>query len=108
MSKIKEAEKIVKIMLSQLSEAQSDLIKVAGECTIQCLLCKKRSKVKSITIIQTHWYMPPSGCTGGAYWNAGELEFDCPKCGKHNRKNDRFKEFSTKYRQAFAGKIDTF
>jgi hypothetical protein len=45
--------------------------------------------VKELTYIQTHWYTEPSGCTGGDYWNQGEGQFVCPKCGEKNRLYER-------------------
>ena len=56
---------------------------------ILCQWCKRRTKVSNLTYIQTRWYTPPHGCTGGDYWNDGEGQFDCPKCGENNRLYER-------------------
>lgn len=62
--------------------------------------------VGELTYIQTHWYTSPYGCTGGDYWNQGEGQFVCPKCGELNRLYERpqvealkgsFKEIKDKY-----------
>lgn len=68
--------------VKRLRELEKQL---AAERFVQCGECKKRSKIKSVVFIQTHWYVPPRGCTEGAYWNPGEGQFICPKCGIRNR-----------------------
>jgi len=57
--------------------------------------CGKRSQVRTLTYIQTHWYTPPSGCMGGDYWNMGEGEFVCPKCRHLNREYEHPSKFHT-------------
>lgn len=52
--------------------------------TFECV-CGSKHKIKDCTAIQTHWYVPPHGCTGGDYWNEGELQIVCPDTGVHNR-----------------------
>lgn len=52
---------------------------------IKCGGCKDFHKIGNLTAIQTHWYTPPHGCTGGDYWNEGELQFICPETGIINR-----------------------
>lgn len=47
--------------------------------------CGKESRIRDVIYVQTHWYVPPSGCTEGAYWKEGEGQFDCPHCGVRNR-----------------------
>jgi Zn finger protein HypA/HybF involved in hydrogenase expression len=51
--------------------------------------CGKRSKVSTLTYIQTHWYVAPHGCTGGDYWNPDEGQFVCPHCDYVNRLYER-------------------
>ena len=51
--------------------------------------CGKKTQIMNLIYIQTHWYTAPHGCSGGDYWNAGEGQFDCPKCGYRNRLYDR-------------------
>ncbi len=52
---------------------------------IKCEACKNYHKIKDLKAIQTYWYTPPQGCTGGDYWNEGELQFVCPETGIINR-----------------------
>jgi hypothetical protein len=51
--------------------------------------CGAQLPIADIVYIQTHWYTEPSGCTGGDYWNQGEGQFVCPKCGAENRLYER-------------------
>ena len=59
--------------------------------------CGKETEIRDLVYIQTHWYVPPSGCTGGDYWNEGEGQFACPHCGRLNRLYDRPKIQELKY-----------
>ncbi|MEK6843931.1 MAG: hypothetical protein AABX83_00740 [Nanoarchaeota archaeon] len=52
---------------------------------IKCGGCEDSHKIRDLTAIQTHWYTSPHGCTGGDYWNEGELQFICPETGIINR-----------------------
>jgi len=47
--------------------------------------CEKRNQIKSTTYIQKWWYVPPSGCTEGAYWAESEGQWLCKHCGHINR-----------------------
>jgi hypothetical protein len=51
--------------------------------------CGRVTKVSKIDYIQTFWYTEPYGCVGGDYWNEGEGQFVCPKCGALNRLYER-------------------
>ncbi len=51
--------------------------------------CGKKSQIRNLVYIQTHYYVSPYSCSGGDYWNEGEGQFDCPKCGYRNRLYDR-------------------
>ena len=35
---------------------------------IGCASCEGAHEIGSLTAIQTHWYVSPSGCNKGAYW----------------------------------------
>lgn len=52
---------------------------------LKCDGCGKRTRVSSITYIQTYWYERPYGCTGGDRWHEGEGQWDCPKCDHNHR-----------------------
>jgi hypothetical protein len=47
--------------------------------------CGARLSTARLQYIRTHWYVQPYSCTGGDYWNVGEGNFYCPKCGHRNR-----------------------
>lgn len=51
--------------------------------------CGELTKVKELIYIQTEYYVRPSGCNDGDYWNAGEGRFKCIKCGFINRLYNR-------------------
>jgi hypothetical protein len=52
---------------------------------IPCAACKHRCLISNITLYQTHWYVSPSGCSGGDYWKEGECQFVCHHCDTANR-----------------------
>lgn len=45
---------------------------------MKCPACGRSHQIRKLDLIQTEWYTPPSGCTGGDYWNDGEMQFVCP------------------------------
>lgn len=47
--------------------------------------CGRRIPVAQLEYIQTFWYTPPYSCAAGDYWNMGEGQFICPRCGETNR-----------------------
>lgn len=47
--------------------------------------CGKRSQLHTCIYIQTHYYIPPHGCTEGDYWLPGEVNIICPKCKTRHR-----------------------
>lgn len=54
--------------------------------SIKCPKCERRTLLKNATVIRTFSYVPPYGCTGGAYWAAdGEYQYYCSKCDQFNR-----------------------
>ena len=63
----------------------ADLATQRGLLEIPCESCKGRHAIKDLVAIQTHWYTRPHGCTGGDYWNVGEMQFICPETGVRNR-----------------------
>lgn len=59
--------------------------------------CGTLSMIGDLTFIQTKYYIRPSGCAGGDYWDDGEGQFICPNCGHRNRLYDRKKIEDLKY-----------
>lgn len=58
------------------------------QCTTQVATgkgCGAYTSIKDLVYIQTHWYTPPYGCTGGDYWSQGEGKWICPECQHVNR-----------------------
>lgn len=51
--------------------------------------CSRGYEIRELDYIQTHWYDPPSGCTDGDRWYAGEGQWKCPVCGKVTRLYDK-------------------
>ena len=83
---------VVETKRQALRAAQAEALgKKFVTCTNNCYGkgCGKRTQIRNLIYIQTHWYTAPHGCNGGDYWNAGEGQFDCPKCGHRNRLYDR-------------------
>ena len=76
-------QKIAKLNKA-LAEAKKIQDQNRGKKTIRCD-CGKMHRIKDCEVIQTHWYVSPSGCTDGDYWNEGELEFVCPETKECNR-----------------------
>lgn len=88
---------------------------------ILCNKCKFRCLIEELTLYQTHWHVPPRGCTEGDYWKEGECQFICYHCNTVNRllfatrwdseilqtvseKNEYFK---WNYRQKFKEVVET-
>ena len=88
LNKILEIENQIKELRDKRTALyQSELI----ACTDNCFGkgCGKKTKIKDLSYIQTHYYVPPSGCTDGAFWAEGDGQFVCPKCDHVNRLYDR-------------------
>lgn len=109
MSSITTAKQMIDLRMQQLREAQYQLREAIGNSFLVCRSCKKKSKVSTITLIQSHWYVTPYSCNGGDYWNTGEKQYNCPKCGHRNRdyNHPEFKEAS-RCEDAFAHKVDSY
>jgi hypothetical protein len=71
----------------RLDELEQEKIDVLRTQDWQCQAknCGRRSILSSVILVQTYWYTPPHGCTGGDYWNAGERNLICPKCSTRHR-----------------------
>ena len=77
LAKVKAAQKA-------LDKAQAGLRAERASRLILCS-CGKRHRINSLTLIVTHWYVEPHGCTGGDYWREGEWQFECPATKLRNR-----------------------
>ena len=78
-------------------QAQLKLTLVSCVKNVHGLGCGKTTPINELEYIQTHWYVRPSGCTEGDYWNAGDGEFICPHCGHLNRLYTRPEIMKLKY-----------
>jgi len=67
------------------------LKKTLVKCTTSVLGkgCGQALEIGDLEYMQTHYYVRPTGCTGGDYWNESEGLFVCPECGTTNRLYDR-------------------
>ena len=83
------AAKRVEACENALAKARQALDGVRQKSEIRCCSCSECYPITTQTYIQTHWYTSPRGCTGGDYWNLGEAQWKCPKCGFVNRFDDR-------------------
>jgi hypothetical protein len=89
---------------------------------IPCAHCRKRCLIANVTLYQTYWHVPPSGCSDGDYWREGECQFVCHHCNYANRllfdqkydankreyvsdKNDCFR---WRYRQTFKNVVKAY
>ena len=64
------------------------MVKVVRELAVPCSECKKRSPLHLWIFIQNRYYVPPSGCTEGAYWVDSLFQhchLVCPTCSHRNR-----------------------
>lgn len=85
---VEDAQRDLAAKLSTLAEHK----KLAR---IICAKCSAAHGIATQEYIQTFWYTPPHGCTGGDYWNAGEANWCCPSCGFTNRFDDKKDKYST-------------
>lgn len=95
MKSLIDLEKEAEVAREALNKILTYIRERKAETIVQCESssagdgCGMGHKIKDIVYIQTHWYTPPRGCTGGDYWNAGEGNFVCPSCGCRNRLYNR-------------------
>jgi hypothetical protein len=86
--KLEAVELVRKGLLAEQAEALGRKIVT---CTNNCWGegCGKKTQIRSLVFIQTHYYVTPHGCNGGDYWVDAEGQFDCLKCGHRNRLHNR-------------------
>jgi DNA-directed RNA polymerase subunit M/transcription elongation factor TFIIS len=85
MTKIQELESKITKLKAKIAPLREQLELEKTKTLVKCVACKRHTQVRLLTYLQTHWYVSPSGCTGGDYWNSGEGQFVCPKCDYTNR-----------------------
>lgn len=49
--------------------------------SVRCLNCGKVHKANTLKLLDIQYYVPPFGCTGGAYWTHSEYAIKCEDCG---------------------------
>lgn len=114
--------------LKKIEQQKAELLKKADEAKskarIKCASCGKMHMIKTLDAIQAHSYVPPSGCTDGAYWVDAEMQFICPKTEVVNRllifnhdvpweernkyENDPEEQFKRMYKKLFRSVKDTY
>jgi hypothetical protein len=71
----------------KLGRLKQDKLRLAQKTLLTCRECRRRSPLSSWSFIQGHYYVPPEGCTGGAYWTVTEhplCHLRCSRCRKLN------------------------
>jgi hypothetical protein len=103
MRTIETALKMVELRKKQLRDAEDGVVTAVANTFMVCRKCGRRTRIRELTLIQTHWYEAPYGCTGGDTWHQGERQVQCLKCGFVNRDySDKRLQSQTKYPNAFA------
>lgn len=78
----------IELQLVEIREKEKNLIglleKQRANKQFRCG-CGKMHRIKDCVVIQDHYYVPPSGCTDGAYWTPTELQIICPDTDNKNR-----------------------
>lgn len=91
----KQVLKDIEQLKARRAELEKELHEATGRVFVKCednnygKGCGRKSRLRNLTYIATHWYTEPYGCTGGDYWSEGEGQFDCPHCGHRNRLYNR-------------------
>jgi hypothetical protein len=77
--------------LDRLDEKRAELSKQKLEAIqavpIACIACKQYTSLGDWIFIQKLWWVPPSGCTEGAYWKNHQThtcDLRCPQCSYEN------------------------
>lgn len=77
-------EQRLAVLATEQQKLEQQLETQRANKQIRCV-CGKMHRIKNCVVIQTHYYVPPSGCTDGAYWGEGELNVICPDVDIKNR-----------------------
>lgn len=97
--RLAEVKQSLKEVQDELNELQKTDILIECQSSVLGKGCGTFIPIGELTYIQTKWYTPPRGCSEGDYWNDGEGQFDCPKCGNRNRMYKR--EVYENYKRSF-------
>lgn len=93
-------------------ELTARLSDAVAQTRVKCLAncygkgCGQTSAIRDLVYLQTHWYVPPSGCSDGDYWRQGEGMYECLHCGHMNRLYERADIEALKH--LFRGVVDTY
>jgi len=63
--------------------------------------CGLKTKLNNLTYIITHYYIPPRGCSGGAYYAEGEGNWVCSHCNHRNRMIDDSEKVLENFKHLF-------
>lgn len=76
--------------IDKLLGSRKELVK---KYKIRCGKCGQRSMLSEWVFRQAIWYVPPRGCTEGAYWKNDDPQsrFVCPECDAAYRVYDQEK-----------------
>lgn len=66
-------------------QAVGEVVEARKRQYIPCEGCDRRHQIGTLTAVQTHGYVGPTGHGGGDYWVMAELQFICPTTGVRNR-----------------------
>ena len=85
--KVQLAKKAIKDFRKKIIEQEAYIGNQIKKKLVLCEHCEKRTRLDSLIFVQQHYYEPPTGCTGGAYWvkDNNSSYFICPKCESENR-----------------------
>ena len=75
--------------VDELIAARKALTLVRCEDNIFGVGCGQACAVGELEYIQTQRWVPPRGCSEGAYWADSQSEWECPDCGHRNRVYDK-------------------
>lgn len=85
-SRLEKINRKIELLESQISELEEERKIAISHKMIGCPSCKKDSQLKSWVLIKDHHYIPPRGCSEGAFWiSSHEYHLVCPKCQRLGR-----------------------
>lgn len=89
--KERELKKLEEKHASEAEFLRTERDKIQCRKKWTCIHCENKTQLDKLTIVREYWYVEPSGCTGGDYWNpSDEYWINCPKCSMINRICDTF------------------